>query len=66
MQKDISDRNTLGETFNPYDNARRSTAVDTTASNHNDTKEKVQKLEISLTWENMVQIWQNLYLESQN
>ena len=44
MQKDISDRNTLGETFNPYDNARRSTAIDTTASNHNDTKEKVQKI----------------------
>ena len=44
MQKDISDRNTLGETLNPYDDARRSTAIDTTASNYNDAKEKVQKI----------------------
>ena len=44
MQKDISDRNTLGETLNLYDDARRSTAIDTTASNYNDAKEKVQKI----------------------
>ena len=44
MQRDISYRNTLGETLNPYDNARRSTAIDRTASNYNDAKEKVQKI----------------------
>ena len=44
MQRDISYRNTLGETLNPYDNARRSTAIDRTASSYNDAKEKVQKI----------------------
>ena len=44
MQRDISYRNTLGETLNPYDNARRSTAINRTASNYNDAKEKVQKI----------------------
>ena len=28
----------LGETLNPYDDARRSTAIDRTASNYNDAK----------------------------
>ena len=31
MQRDISDRNTLREILNPYDDARRSTAIDRTA-----------------------------------
>ena len=44
MQRDINYRNTLGETLNPYDNARRSTAINRTASNYNDAKEKVQKI----------------------
>ena len=44
MQRDISYRNTLRETLNPYDNARRSTAINRTASNYNDAKEKVQKI----------------------
>ena len=44
MQRDISYRNTLGETLNPYDNARRSTPINRTASNYNDAKEKVQKI----------------------
>ena len=26
MQRDISDKNTMGETLNPYNDARRSTA----------------------------------------
>ena len=34
MQRDISDKNTLGDTLNPYNDARRSTAIDRTASNH--------------------------------
>ena len=44
MQREISDKNTLAETLNPYNNARRSTAFDRTTSNYNDTKEKVQKI----------------------
>ena len=36
MQRDISNRNTLGDTLNPIDDARRSTAID--------AKEKVQKI----------------------
>ena len=44
MQRDISDRNTLGDTLNPIDDARRSTAIDRTTSNYNDAKEKVQKI----------------------
>ena len=44
MQRDISDRNTLGDTLNPINDARRSTAIDRTTSNYNDAKEKVQKI----------------------
>ena len=44
MQREINDRIFLGETLNPYDDARRSTAIDRTASNYNDAKEKVQKI----------------------
>ena len=44
MQRDISNRNTLGDTLNPVDDARRLTAIDRTTSNYNDTKEKVQKI----------------------
>ena len=44
MQRDISDKNTLGDTLNPYNDARRSTAIDRTTSNYNDAKEKVQKI----------------------
>ena len=44
MQREISDKNTLGETLNPYNDARRSTAIDRTTSNYNDAKEKVQKI----------------------
>ena len=36
MQRDISNRNTLGDTLNPIDDARHSTAID--------AKEKVQKI----------------------
>ena len=44
MQRDISDKNTLGDTLNPIDDIRRSTAIDRTTSNYNDAKEKVQKI----------------------
>ena len=44
MQRDISNKNTLGEAPNPYDDAPKSTAIDSTASSHNDAKKKVQKI----------------------
>ena len=44
MQRDISNKNTLGETLNPYDDAPKSTATDRTASDYYDAKEKVQKI----------------------
>ena len=44
MQREISDKVFLGNTVSPYDNANRSSAIDSTASNYNDAKEKVQKI----------------------
>ena len=44
MQRDISNKNTLGDTLNPLDDARRSTAIDRTTSKYNDAEEKVQKI----------------------
>ena len=44
MQRDISNENTLEDTLNPINDIRRSTAIDRTTSNYNDTKEKVQKI----------------------
>ena len=44
MQRDISDKNTLGDTLNPLNDIRRSTAIDRTTSNYSDAKEKVQKI----------------------
>ena len=41
MQREMIDKNTLGDTLNPYNDARRSTAIDRTTSNYNDAKEKV-------------------------
>ena len=44
MQRDISIRNTVGDTLNPIDDIRQSIAIDRTTSNYNDAKEKVQKI----------------------
>ena len=44
MQREISNKNTLGYTLNPINDARPSTAIDRTTSNYNDVKEKVQKI----------------------
>ena len=44
MQREISDKNNLGDTLNPYNDARRSTAIDRTTSKYNDAKDKVQKI----------------------
>ena len=43
MQREISDKNTLGDTLNPINDARQSTAIDMTTSNHTDAQEKVKK-----------------------
>ena len=43
MQRDISNRNTLGNTLNSIDDARRSTAIDRATSNYNDAKKKSKK-----------------------
>ena len=43
MQREISDKNTLGDALNPINDARRSTAIDRTRSNYSDAKEKVKK-----------------------
>ena len=44
MQREISDKNTLGDTLSPINDARRSTAIDRTTSNYNYAKKKVQKI----------------------
>ena len=44
MQRDISNRNTLVDTLNPFDDARHSTAIHRVTSNYNDAKEKVKKI----------------------
>ena len=44
MQRDIGDKNTLGDMLNPINDIRHSTAIDRTTSNYNDAKEKVQKI----------------------
>ena len=44
MQREISNKNTLGDTLNPINDARCFTAIDRTTSNYNDAKEKVQKI----------------------
>ena len=41
MQREISDKNTLGDTLIPINDARRSTTIDRTTSNYADAKEKV-------------------------
>ena len=44
MQREISDKNALGDTLNPINDARRFTAIDRTTSNYSDAKEKVKKI----------------------
>ena len=44
MQRDISDKNILGNTLNPTIDIRRSTAIDRTTSNYNNAKKNVQKI----------------------
>ena len=44
MQREISNKVFLGNTVSPFEDAGRSSAIDKTASNYNDSKEKVQKI----------------------
>ena len=44
MQKEISDKVFLGNTVSPFEDTGRSSAINRTASNYNDVKEKVQKI----------------------
>ena len=44
MQRDIDDKYRLGDTLNPINDIRRSTAIERTTSNNNDAKETVQKI----------------------
>ena len=44
MQREISDKKTLGDTLNPINDARRSRAMDRTTSNYTDAQEKVKKV----------------------
>ena len=44
MQREISDKVFLGNTVSPLDDIGRSSAIDRTASNYNDAKEKVKKI----------------------
>ena len=43
MQREISNKVFLGNTVSPLDDIGRSSAIDRTASNYNDAKEKVKK-----------------------
>ena len=44
MQREISDKNTLGNTLNLINDARCYTAIDRTTSNYSDAKEKIKKI----------------------
>ena len=44
MQREISDKVFLGNTVSPFEDAGRFSAIDKTASNYNDAKEKVRKI----------------------
>ena len=44
MQREISDKKTLGDTLNPINDAKRSRAMDRTTSNYTDAQEKVKKI----------------------
>ena len=44
MQREMSDRVFLGQTVSPFDDIGNSSAIDRTASNYNDAKEKVRKI----------------------
>ena len=43
MQREINDKVFPGNTVSPFEDAGRSSAIDRTASNYNDAKEKFQK-----------------------
>ena len=44
MQREICNKVLLGNTVSPYNDGGRLSAIDKTASNYNDAREKVQKI----------------------
>ena len=64
MQRDIGNKNTLGDTLNSIDDIRQSTAIDLTTSTTMMPKKRYKKYAISLKWENTMQTWQNIFLVS--
>ena len=44
MQRNIRNKGFLGQNVSPFDNTRESDAIDRTAWNYNEAKEKVQKI----------------------
>ena len=44
MQREISNKVFLGNTVSSFEDAGRFSAIDRTASNYNDAKEKIQKI----------------------
>ena len=44
MQREISDKNTLGDTLNSINDVREPTAIDRTTSDYTDAQEKVKKI----------------------
>ena len=62
MQRNISDKVFLGQNVSPFDNAGESDAIDRTASNYNDAKEKVQKIRNLLKQQIMMLILLNTFL----
>ena len=62
MQRNISNKVFLGQNVSPFDNVRESDAIDRTASNYNDAKEKVQKIRNLLKQQIMMLILLNTLL----
>ena len=52
MQREIEDEVSLDSTVSPFDNIGLSSAIDRTASNYNDAKNKVKKIREPISTEN--------------
>ena len=64
MQREISHKVFLGNTVSPYDDIGKSSAIARTASNYNDGKEKVNKLQNWSVREDMTRTLSNTHLVS--
>ena len=62
MQRDISNKNTLGDTLNPInDSLNIQQQLRELPPTTMMQKKKCKKYEISLEWENSMQTWQNIF-----